>query len=63
MKKTVTQAVQGINDLQRRGLLVADLTGKEFQSQTFWQCSLLHSMILISNSEAFVQQTSLPESV
>ena len=31
-----------------------DFTGKEFQSESFWQLSLLHSMIFISNSKAFV---------
>ena len=37
-----------------------NLTGKEFQFETFWQRSLLNSMILMSHSEAFVQSTSLP---
>ena len=43
-----------------RTLRCVDLAGKEFQFKTFWQWSLLHSMIFIGNSEAFVQSTSLP---
>jgi hypothetical protein len=39
-----------------------DLLGKEFRYKAFWQSSLLHSMIVISNGKAFVQTTSLPDS-
>ena len=40
-----------------------NLTGKELQFKTFCQWSLLHSMIFIGNCKAFVQLTSLPESL
>ena len=39
-----------------------DVIQKEFQSKTFWQRSLLHSMFFTSNIEEFVQLTSWPES-
>jgi hypothetical protein len=42
--------------------MTLDLIGKELQFKTLWQWSLLHSMILICNGQAFVQQTALPES-
>ena len=34
---------------------------KIIKLETFWQCSLLHSMFFTSNIEEFVQKTSLPE--
>ena len=36
------------------------LIRKEYEFRTFWKCSLLHSMILISTSKASVQKISLP---
>jgi len=38
-----------------RGGSDKELIGEHFQFKTFRQCSLLHSMIFISNSEAFVK--------
>ena len=52
----------------QRCVIWYDLVGEECQSKkiwwskTFWQWSLQHSMILNSNSNAFVQYTSLPAS-
>ena len=46
----------------RPDIHLAYFIGKEFQFKTFWQCSLLHNMIFMSDSKAFVQKTSSPES-
>jgi len=40
---------------------VGNFIGKETQFRSMWQRSLLHSMNFISDSKAFVQETSLPD--
>ena len=45
---------RGQNEGDKKGIFI----GKEFQFKTFRQRSLLHSMIFISNSKAFVQWPS-----
>ena len=60
--KTIESVAGGFVSALYENAYPAEFVGQEFQSKSLWQGSLLYSMVFNSNSKAFVQLTSSPES-